>query len=87
MTRTTHTTEARELDARAGDGIDVRLLWYPATYAVTVAVVDTARHHSFELAVEPARALDAFHHPFALAAERAVAQPPRRAQEGQPRPA
>jgi hypothetical protein len=85
MTSTLKTTEARELDARAGDGIDVRLLWYPATNTVTVSVLDATRDRSFELAVEPAEAVDAFNHPFAYAAFRGVGySAPLRAQHGQP---
>ena len=87
MTSTRDITQARELDARAGDGIDVRLLWYPATNTVTVSVsvLDATRDHSFELAVEPAEALDAFHHPFAYAAFWGVAYAaPLRAHHGQP---
>lgn len=87
MTSTIEITEARELDARAGDGIDVRLLWYPATNTVTVTVIDATRDHSFELAVEPAKALDAFHHPFAYAAFRGVVFAPLRSHHEQPNPA
>ena len=72
MTGTTDIGLAKELDARSGDGIDVQLLWYPATGTVTVSVRDASRDHSFELAVDPARALDAFHHPFAFASTRGV---------------
>jgi hypothetical protein len=67
MTDATTISQAKELDARSGNGIDVQLLWYPATNTVTVSVHDASRDHSFELAVEPARALEAFHHPFAFA--------------------
>ena len=67
MTRTI-LSEPRELDARTGGGIKVRLLWYPATDTVAVSVHNAAHDHFFELAVEPARALEAFHHPYAYAA-------------------
>jgi hypothetical protein len=67
MSGTIDVTEARELDARAGDGIDIRLLWYPATEVVTVSVHDAKYDNAFELVVEPNQALDAFHHPFAYA--------------------
>ena len=73
MPSTIDITKARELDARAADGIDVRLLWYPATNTVTVSVLNTRLDHTFELAVEPAEALNAFHHPFAYAASQGVA--------------
>lgn len=77
--------QAKELDARSGDGIDVRLLWYGATNTVTVSVRDASRDHGFELAVDPARALEAFRHPFAFASARGIPfVAPRRAHEPQP---
>lgn len=72
MTGTTDITAARELDARTGDGIDVRLLWYAATDAVTVSVYDAKYRNGFEFVVEPNEALDAFHHPFAYASFRGI---------------
>jgi len=72
MTATTEITEARELDARTGDGLDVRLLWYPATEVVTVSVDDAKCGSGFEFVVEPNEALDAFHHPFAYASFRGI---------------
>ncbi len=57
--------EARELDRRSNDGIDVTLLWEPRTNRVLVAVVDERGDESFELEVDPANALDAFRHPYA----------------------
>ena len=57
-----------ELHRRTGDGIDVRLYWDSRTNRIFVSVEDAARDESFELEVEPARALDAFRHPFAYAA-------------------
>jgi hypothetical protein len=68
MTAINFNNEARELDERAADGIQVRLLWYPATDTVTVAVFDSAHQDGFELPVESGAALDAFRHPFAYAA-------------------
>jgi hypothetical protein len=68
MASTDFISEARELDWRTADGIDVRLLWYPATDTVTVAVFDSTRQAGFELTVESDAALDAFRHPFAHAA-------------------
>ena len=59
--------QVRELDRRAGDGVDVRLLWSPQTNRVWIAVADTRHDESFELEVRPADALDAFRHPFAYA--------------------
>jgi hypothetical protein len=61
-------TSIRELAAREGDGMSVRLLWHPRDNAVTVSVEDARLGDCFQLAVAPERALDAFHHPFAYAA-------------------
>jgi len=58
----------RELAARKGDGISVRLLWHPDDDALTVSVEDARVGDSLEIAVEPGRALDVFYHPFAYAA-------------------
>ena len=57
-----------ELDYRETDGIQVRLLWWPAADRITVEVVDEPRGDSFALVVPKHLALDAFHHPFAYAA-------------------
>jgi hypothetical protein len=73
MIATHHLIEAKELDARSGDGIEVQLLWYPATDTVTVTVFDTTHCDRFEFAGEHDKALDAFHHPFAHAAFRGIA--------------
>lgn len=59
-------TAIRELDHRAGDGIEVRLLWNAETNDVLVSVADT-RGLSFAFQVPPADALDAFHHPYCYA--------------------
>jgi hypothetical protein len=61
-------TTTRELASRERDGVSVRLLWHPRENAVTVSVEDARVGESFQLAVAPERALDAFHHPFAYAA-------------------
>jgi hypothetical protein len=55
----------RELAHRANDGVLVTLLWHGET-RVTLLVDDTKTGESFELAVEPDCALQAFYHPFAL---------------------
>ena len=65
MSPATHT---RELAARESDGIHVLLLWHPIENALTVAVDDFRVGGSFQLAVAPDRALDAFYHPYAYAA-------------------
>lgn len=56
-----------DLAERAGDGLDVRLWWSPATGAVKVAVDRTSTGQRGELWVRPEHALDAFYHPFAYA--------------------
>jgi hypothetical protein len=57
----------RELDHRACDGLEVRLLWNAETEDVLVSVA--ARDGiDFEFQVPAADALDAFHHPYAYAA-------------------
>lgn len=58
----------RELDARSGDGLDIRLLWDPADGALTVTVADTRTEELFVIPVAPGDALYAFDHPFAYAA-------------------
>jgi hypothetical protein len=65
------TAALRELDHRAGDGIDVRLLWRPHDDRVLVAVADAKTGEAFTLEVgSDQRALDVFHHPFAYAGDR-----------------
>ena len=59
---------ARELADRESDGVHVILLWHPTENALTVSVEDLRLGDSFEFAVVPERALDAFNHPFAYAA-------------------
>jgi hypothetical protein len=65
--------QRRELARRAGDGIEVALLWSEQTGGVGVFVRDERSGACFELAVESgAEALDVFNHPFAYAAWRGV---------------
>src|SRR4051794_11007722 len=73
MTPTTPTT--RELAHRRNDGLDIQLLWDPATDRVAVALHDSKTGEGFEVEVGPGeRALDVFHHPFAYAAFREAAR-------------
>ncbi|HEV2776863.1 MAG TPA: hypothetical protein VGV90_14820 [Solirubrobacteraceae bacterium] len=58
---------SRELDARRGDGLDIRLLWNPADDTVTVTVADLRTEELFIIPVAAREALDAFQHPFAYA--------------------
>jgi len=55
----------RELDSRSGDGFEVTLLWSERTGSVYVSVEDSREGGSFQFAVDPAEALDAFRHPYA----------------------
>jgi hypothetical protein len=60
----------RELDARDGDGYDVRLWWDPASGRVAVTVAHAATGLELELLVRDGQApLEVFRHPFAYAGE------------------
>jgi hypothetical protein len=61
----------RELAQRINGTVDVRLLWYPGSDRIELAVHDLATDVTFELAVAPADAIEAFYHPYAYAARRA----------------
>ena len=54
-----------ELADRAGDGLDVRLLWSRSTGRVKVTVTRATSGSTGELDVRPEDALEAFYHPFA----------------------
>jgi hypothetical protein len=71
-TTTVHTS-TRELSYRESDGIQVWLLWSPATDEVSVFVSDARTEESFELSVPRKNALDAFEHPYAYAGRELVA--------------
>ena len=58
------TTATRELDHRVGDGLEVRLLWEPATDRVSIALHDLRRDESLAFEVPASEALDAFRHPY-----------------------
>jgi hypothetical protein len=65
-----------ELAHRAGDGIEVLLLWDRSDGRLTVVVDDVRTGGSFEVVARDGRqALDAFYHPFAYAAARGLADP------------
>lgn len=57
----------RELDYRAGAGLEVSLLWYHAANRITVRVLDSRTGDRFEFRVRSEDAVDAFQHPFAYA--------------------
>lgn len=67
MTNSLNTS--RELDARRGDGLDIRLLWNPADGAVTVTVADLRTEELFIIPVAAHAALEAFQHPFRYAGD------------------
>ena len=72
---TTSTSSIRELAHRRNDGLDIRLLWDPATDRVSVSLQDGKTGEGFEVEVGAGeRALDVFHHPFAYAAVRDAAK-------------
>lgn len=64
---TSAATGRRELAQRAGDGIEVTLLWTKSTNAVTVVVADSHSAEELEFEVDGSHALDAFNHPYAYA--------------------
>jgi hypothetical protein len=65
-----------ELDFRAGDGIQVSLLWERSSNTVLVAVLDSKQGVYFEIPVKQSqRALDVFRHPFAYHHQGSAARP------------
>lgn len=58
----------RELASRAGDGLQISLVWSRSADRVKVTVLDERLRESFDIHVEGADALPAFHHPFAYTA-------------------
>jgi hypothetical protein len=63
----------RELDSRANDGLEVRLLSDPDDGRVAVAVVDSKTDDEFGFEVEDRdRAREAFQHPSSYAAWREI---------------
>ena len=68
MSATTARKHSRELATRKSQGLAVVLRWYPRDGAVTVSVDAAKTGDRFEIAVDRARALDAFYHPYAYAA-------------------
>jgi hypothetical protein len=60
-------TDWRELAARRTDGLEVALMWSPATGRVQVSVLDVRSGALLVRDVPPDAAMDAFAHPFAYA--------------------
>src|SRR5262245_3833767 len=63
----------RELAFRAGDGIEVSLVWSALEDRLTVIVSESRSGERFELAAQRENARDVFYHPYAHAARRAAA--------------
>jgi hypothetical protein len=61
-----------ELASRAGDGVEVALLWRKRDNVLTVCVTDSRTGDAFELHAHPENALDVFYHPYAYAAFRGI---------------
>jgi len=55
---------ARELCHRSADGVDVRLVWYPATESLAVLVEDPRDLESLEVPVGDADPMDVYEHPY-----------------------
>jgi hypothetical protein len=62
----------KELASRAGDGLEIALLWSKSADRVRVTVSDSRFEERFDLDVANTDALAAFHHPFAYAAVRSI---------------
>jgi len=74
-----HSAAATELDRRAGDGLEVVLLWDRATNGLRVVVDDMHTAETFELTTRDGKeALEAFRHPYAHAAAHGVEPRPAR---------
>jgi hypothetical protein len=65
-------TDWKELASRAGDGLEISLLWSKSADRVRVTVSDERFEERFDLDVANTDALAAFHHPFAYAAVRSI---------------
>ncbi len=60
----------KELNYRAGEGLEVSLLWSPESGQLAVVVVDETGGEEFALQVEPSEAMEVFLHPYAYAINR-----------------
>ena len=66
------TGDWRELARRAGDGLEIALMWSQSADSVKVTVLDEKLGESFDLDIAGADALSAFYHPFAYASGRGL---------------
>ena len=78
MSATNTIGSRRELAHRSANGIDIQLLWNPATDSLVVDVRDIAGP-SIRLPAAPDKALDVFNHPFAYARPPQVTEAPEEA--------
>ena len=65
-------TRWRELAFRTNNGLEVTLLWKPATQGLKVCVCDQQLGAYFEIEPAPQRALDVFYHPYSWASRSVV---------------
>jgi hypothetical protein len=66
MTTKNNIRQPRELDHRAGDGIEVRLLWHEHDDSLQVAVADAKTGDAFVIDIRRRdRARHVFEHPYA----------------------
>jgi hypothetical protein len=72
MTRTA--TQWRELARRAGNGIEVALLWNSSANRLKVAVSDDRLCHHLDFELDDADVIDAFRQPFADATKHLLAR-------------
>jgi hypothetical protein len=73
MISATTPTDARELDYRTADGVEVALLWHTGRNFLSVVVSDARIGETFELVLDDGdNAMDVFHHPYAYAAHRGL---------------
>ena len=54
----------RELAHRSSNGVDVTMLWDPATDRVHVSVIDSEIGEAFNVPVRDANPMDVFNHPY-----------------------
>ena len=57
----------RELAQRLSGTEEILLLWHPESERVELSIRDVATGASFDVEVDPDRAIDAFYHPYVYA--------------------
>ena len=66
-------TTYKELAHRAGDGVEVSLLWRPSDGRLRVMVDDASAEEPFEVEARADNALEVFYHPYAYVSTSACA--------------